>query len=142
MSGADVEWRELFVAQAALIWAQLLVWCRPSGQLVMPRTQRSSRPAILGVARPVPAPAAFRIARAVRRVADHGLFRHKCLVRALALNRLLERYGISGSKIRIGVRVEEGHFAAHAWVELEGKVLGEEPERTRAFAALLDVRAI
>jgi hypothetical protein len=136
------DWLELARAQVALLEAQLLVYTRPAGSLVADAANRvpGDVPAP-GTPRP-PREGAFRIARAVRRAAEQGVFRPKCLVRSLALHRLLERRGISGSRIRVGVRKHDGRFEAHAWVELDGRVLGDEPEHTRAFAQLLDVHPV
>ncbi|WP_162562421.1 lasso peptide biosynthesis B2 protein [Salinigranum rubrum] len=51
-----------------------------------------------------------------------------CLPRALTGSALLARYGYA-STLRIGVRREGGEFAAHAWVERDGRVvLGDLPD--------------
>ena len=38
---------------------------------------------------------------------------------------MLEREGVPGSVVRIGVRLQDKEFFAHAWVELDGQPLGE-----------------
>lgn len=48
--------------------------------------------------------------------------RATCLTQALALHRLLSRYGYHSS-VQIGVRRVEGSFGAHAWVEHQGAPL-------------------
>jgi hypothetical protein len=48
--------------------------------------------------------------------------RATCLTQALALQRLLSRSGYRSS-VQIGVRLTDGRFAAHAWVEHEAKSL-------------------
>ncbi|HEX5437350.1 MAG TPA: lasso peptide biosynthesis B2 protein [Gemmatimonadaceae bacterium] len=128
------EWGELLVAQRALIWAQLLVWTRPTGRLV-------SRADAAGDSLPAEPldPRAYRLALAVGRAAEHGLFRPLCLVRAVALHRLLEARQIRGSRIRIGVRQAGGRFLAHAWVEHGAVVLGDVESHTRRFTQLADV---
>ncbi len=133
------EWRELVEAELALFSAQLLVWMRPTGRLVA-----GTVPASTPAAEPEcsPDPRAARWALAVERAAEHGLFRPLCLVRAVALHRLLERHGIHGSRIRIGVRLQDGRFAAHAWVEHRARALGEDAERVGAFAELADVQLV
>lgn len=50
-----------------------------------------------------------------------------CLVAGLALQRMLARHGHS-SELHIGVSRTGGVFAAHAWVEHEGRVLVGEGE--------------
>jgi hypothetical protein len=130
------EYADLVMAQLALCVAQLRVWARPRGRLVVATS-------------PAPAPAAgsgdavaARLARAVSRAARFGLFRPQCLVRAVALNQMLEARGIRGSQIRIGVRWLDGQFQAHAWVEYEGRVLGDREDFVTAYSPLTDVRLV
>ena len=54
-----------------------------------------------------------------------------CLVQALAGQWLLQREGYA-PQLRIGVSKAEG-FEAHAWLELEGKVLIGGPEESARF---------
>jgi len=136
------EWVDLFQAQAALIWAQLLVWTRPTGKLV-----DSSAPptaALPDALTPTTelSPRAYQLALAISRAAEHGVFRPLCLVRAVALNRMLEARDIRGSRIRIGVRRVGGRFTAHAWVEHGDVVLGDLDAHVNRFAQLADVRLI
>lgn len=138
------EWRDLVEAQAALLWAQALVLVRPTGQLVSPG---SAGPAQAAQAAQETAPApgddrARRLALGVNRAAEFGLFRPLCLVRSVALSRLLERHGITGSRIRVGVRVVAGEFTAHAWVEHGGRVLGDDAAHVGGFASLSDVSVL
>ena len=153
------EWRYLLKGQAALLWAQALVWVRPVGELV------HSEPGASGAAGAEPGPAAApagtaavpwaapagsparsdvaaQLALGVRRAAAFGLFRPLCLVRSVALNRLLERHGVHGSRIRVGVRLVDGRFAAHAWVEHDGRVLGDDVEHVRRFVHLSEVQVM
>jgi hypothetical protein len=58
-----------------------------------------------------------------------------CLVRAAALARWLRARG-APAVLRIGVRHEGGALRAHAWVELDGAALGEDPAALRGFALL------
>lgn len=129
------EWADLLRAQAALVGAQVLVWTRPAGALI------DDAPASDDVAPDMGDPTvADRLALAVGRAAEHGVLRPACLVRALALHRLLESRGIRGSRIRVGVRTTGGRFVAHAWVELRGRVLGDRSEHVGTFAPMADVR--
>lgn len=59
-----------------------------------------------------------------------------CLVRALALRELLHRRGIRGGRVRVGVRREDGSFAAHAWLEYRGRVLDSFGASSAEFADL------
>lgn len=139
---SSTEWSDLARAQMALLVAQFLVWTRPVGQFVED-AQRSSP----GVQEPVGRQSetwrtAQRAAVAVRRVADHGLLRPKCLVRSVALSRMLDARGIPGSRVRIGVRRIDGAFSAHAWVELGQRVLGDDMRRVSSFAQIMDVKVV
>lgn len=126
-------------AQAALLAAQLRVWTRPAGRLVRlgPAPADASADAHRPPPRPHPAPSSPQaLARAVDRAARGGLFRPACLVRALALHRLLARAGVAGARIRVGVRPEGARLHAHAWVEVDGAPLGEDGRRAGGFQAL------
>lgn len=126
---------ELARAQAALLAAQLRVWTRPAGRLVRPGPEPTEMSPDAGRRDPVPS-YPHALARAVDRAARAGLFRPVCLVRALALHRLLGRAGVDGARIRIGVRPEGARLHAHAWVEVDGAALGEDGRRARGFQAL------
>jgi len=64
----------------------------------------------------------------------HGLVHPSCLAKSLTLWWLLGRQGIT-SRLRIGVRKENGKLQAHAWVEREGVALNEPEEPHRHYAA-------
>jgi hypothetical protein len=70
---------------------------------------------------------ARRIALAVNRAAAFGIFRPKCLVKSRALRRMLDDAGIGGAEVRVGVYLKEGRFLAHAWVEYNDQVVGDDP---------------
>lgn len=79
-----------------------------------------------------------RLQQFVRLAARHHLWKMACLPQALALRWLLTREGIS-SQVIIGVRKDNAALEAHAWVELDGKALGEPAdvrERFRIMQAL------
>jgi hypothetical protein len=82
------------------------------------------------------------LALAVGRAAEFGVFRPLCLVRAVALNKVLERHGIKGSRVRVGVRMRNGRFAAHAWVEYGDRVLGDNEAHVGSFVELSEVRLV
>lgn len=121
-------------ALLALARAQLRVWTRPSGRLITLRPPaaeggaRAERPQLERAVRA----ASVALERAVRRAP----LRPSCLVRSLALADLLERRGVPGGLIRIGVRRHRGTLDAHAWVELDGRVVGDDPRRVRRFTPL------
>jgi hypothetical protein len=139
---SSAEWSDLIEAQKALVVAQLLVWTRPVGRFVEDAQHISP-----GVQEPISRNSrtwrdALRAAVALRKAADNGLIRPKCLVRAVALSRMLEQRGIEGSRVRIGVRRIDGAFSAHAWVELGQHVLGDDIRHVSSFAQLLDVSVV
>lgn len=143
------EWADLLRAQLALVAAQLLVWLRPSGRLVdVEPFEGETRPShAASSTTPAPRPAAQterarRLALAVGRAAEHGVFRPQCLVRATALHRLLVRHGIAGSRILVGVRRDGASILAHAWVVLDGRVLDDREEHVSSFAPLTGVRIV
>lgn len=133
-------WRELTDvggAQLALITAQLLLWRRPIGGLLDASRLGQPEPRAVPVHERVEA---ARLAIAHSRAARFGIFRPRCLVRALALHQALERRGIHGSCVRIGVRSDGASLLAHAWVEHQGIVLGDTTSLTSAFTVLTDAR--
>jgi len=129
------EWVDLLRAQAALLVAQFVVWTRPQGRLV----SRHPVPPPPTEARPQPAARAQALARAIHRAAHYGLTRPACLVRAIALRRLLAASGFD-AVVRVGVRQHNGSLDAHAWVELDGTVLGDRETHTGSFTELSDLR--
>ena len=84
---------------------------------------------------------ARRVARAVDRAAQYGLFTPTCLVRAIALEGLLTREGVAGAVVRIGARQRAVRPEMHAWIEVGGVVIGERPEVAGTFTPLHDFTA-
>ena len=56
-----------------------------------------------------------------------------CLSRSVALARVLARRGVATS-IRVGVRTIDGRLDAHAWVELDGRVINDDAAHVRQYA--------
>ena len=129
---------DLLRAQWALLKAQLLVWTRPQGRLTEP--VHGSKPLAPNPDRDLDE--ARRLALAVNRAAAFGVFRPLCLVRAVALGRMLEARGIHGGAIRVGVRMVDGKFAAHAWVEYGEHVLGDTQAHVESFAQLPSLQVL
>ncbi|HEV2130932.1 MAG TPA: lasso peptide biosynthesis B2 protein [Longimicrobiaceae bacterium] len=140
LSSADL--RDLLHAQWALIHAQVLRWICPVGEFVSPVAPTpASAPESARVDEDLVATAA-RPALAIRRAAENGIFRPRCLVRAVALARMLESRGISGSQLRVGIRWRGGKFAAHAWIEYRGRILGDVAEHVKNYIPLMDMRLL
>lgn len=126
---------DLVLAQWAVMRAQVTVWIRPRGELLLMTSATAGDDFGGSESR------ARALDLAVRRVVRFGLLRPQCLVRALALHRLLTRAGVRGSRVRIGVRLTESEFSAHAWVVWGSTVLGDDLHRAGQFAAITDGQA-
>lgn len=127
----SLPWRELIDlarAQMALLHAQREMRTLPTGEIVLQET------ALLVTSATDRADDARRIALAINRATEYGVFRPKCLVKSRALRQLLDTAGIAGAQVRVGVRLSNGRFLAHAWVEYGGQVVGDDP----AFVARFD----
>jgi hypothetical protein len=127
------DWKDMMRAQSALLRAQREMRSLPTGELV-----RESAPE--GASATDRADEARRIALAINRVAEYGVFRPKCLVRSRALRQLLQSAGIAGAQVRVGVQLSQGHFLAHAWVEYGGQVVGDDPEFVARFDPITELQ--
>lgn len=67
----------------------------------------------------------------------HHLRPMHCLERSLCLRQLLGRRGCE-TRLRIGVAREENRLLAHAWVESEGRPVGETESALTRFQPLLE----
>lgn len=132
------EIRAAAVAQAYLVRAWWYLRTARRGGLVAAEAP-PLRPATAAALRE-----AERIGLAVDRAARYGLIRTTCLVRSVAMRRMLERAGIGEAALRVGVRRGAGGFGAHAWVEVGGRPLGNDGVRAHAFQIVddINVRAI
>ena len=125
-------------AQWYLLRARLSVVLAPRGRLLA-----AVRPAEAGRAPSGDAMArARRVALAVDRAAEYGLFTPTCLVRAIAVERLLTREGVAGAVVRIGARQGADGPEMHAWIDIGGMVIGDRPEVAGAFTPLHDFTAV
>ncbi len=79
------------------------------------------------------------MARLIRGAAAWSVHHSTCLHRALTLWWLLRQQGIA-SELRIGVRIEQGRFEAHAWVERQGAALNDRADIGQDFAPFDTVR--
>ncbi|GAC1315200.1 MAG: hypothetical protein NVSMB2_06160 [Chloroflexota bacterium] len=74
-------------------------------------------------------------ARWVDVASRHHVVRAQCLHRSLALALWLSRDDIE-NVVRIGVRKKGSELQAHAWVEVDGHVVNDEPAAIATFAVL------
>jgi hypothetical protein len=77
-------------------------------------------------------PTALGVARAVATAARHAPFHASCLHRSLVLLHLLHRRGVP-AEMYIGVRKHESALKAHAWIEVDGRVLTDALEVRERF---------
>ena len=76
---------------------------------------------------------AQKIARLESATARSLFFRATCLEQSLVLCWMLRRRGMS-PLLRVGARKEADRFEAHAWVELDGIVIGDASGEHQHFA--------
>lgn len=134
-------WVLLFRAQEALLRAEHRIRSQPQDTLLNDIVRTASAPGSLGEVHPGQRARVEAIGDAVDRMARWGRSRPLCLARSLAYRELLEREGLHGSRVRVGVRRGPRGLEAHAWVEWEGQVVGENPDHVAAFEPLVDLRA-
>lgn len=107
----------------ARAWGLLLAADLGLRAFSLPRMERWLSP---GIAAGPPSGEATvgRLVWATAAAARHHLYPMRCLPRALCLRWLLSRQGIA-TELKIGVAREGEGLAAHAWVEREGRPVGE-----------------
>lgn len=76
------------------------------------------------------------LGRAIDRAASFGFIRAECLVRSMALARLMEARGYVGAIVRVGVSRDSEKLLAHAWVEYNGTIVGDDEEKISKFNQL------
>jgi len=135
------EWLDLAEAQFELLVAKAIVAMRPTGRLVS-RAPQLEDVALTDAALPPSDARPEQLALAIGRAAEHGLFRPLCLVRAVALKRMLDRHGYTGGTVRIGVRMTDGRFAAHAWVAYGTQILGDQEWHVDSFEELDEITVV
>jgi hypothetical protein len=84
---------------------------------------------------------AEHLRRAVLRAARHHPYPMRCLPQALALAWLLGRRGIA-VQLRLGVRTTNGSLLAHAWLEVNGRPIGEAGDASGPFQPLNQGRMV
>lgn len=126
-------WQQLFLGQRALIEARREIATRPVGSFV----QVTENPPLDA---PNVDPQTIRRARFVAagvvRAAKYLWGASTCLTRSMAIQRRLHDEGIHGAFLRVGVGRRDGAFVAHAWIELDGRVIGDEPTVVQMYTAL------
>ncbi len=72
----------------------------------------------------------------INRVKRFSILRGNCLSQSFALIWLLRRRGIDPT-LRLGARLTESKFDAHAWVEYDGRVLNDTQDVHTRFTPLV-----
>ena len=73
---------------------------------------------------------AERVAWAVRAVSARAPVETTCLPRSVAMRHMLRQRGVPAT-LKLGVRREGEAISAHAWIEVDGRRIGEETEPGR-----------
>ncbi|HLV26342.1 MAG TPA: lasso peptide biosynthesis B2 protein [Gemmatimonadales bacterium] len=123
------EVRLLVEAQYTLLACQVARWQRPPGQLLKVANEPDASVSVPETN----FSAAAEVEWALSRAAQYGAVRPACLVRSLALQRMLRRHGTHASELRLGFRMSNGNLEAHAWVELNDMVIGDSRAHVSTF---------
>jgi hypothetical protein len=79
---------------------------------------------------------AVRWAEAIRRVSGRP-YGGTCLDRSVLLWFLARRHGLP-ARIRVGVADDGGDVVGHAWIEIDGRVVNDDPSVAERFAVFED----
>lgn len=120
--------RDLAVAAESFL---LLAWVRVALRVAPRRLLRG----VLAPRRGGAAADAVAVARIFSRVAARHPLNHHCMHRSLALQRVLARRGIA-AELRIGLGRKPNLFPGHAWLEIDGVVVNDDPQVVSRYAPL------
>ncbi len=84
-------------------------------------------------------PVALQVVRMVSVAAHHGPYRANCLRQALVAWALLQQHGFP-TELKVGVKKDLEGFAAHAWVESNGRIILGGEDSVRLYYSLLSVK--
>jgi hypothetical protein len=126
------------IASIAMALARRALWSRRVGRRPLAQNvQYLERQKQKGARTGPPPPAAIaRIEGAYRRAALIVPTRDRCLATSMALMSALMAQGARADLV-LGVKLDP--FQAHCWVELDGAVIGDEPDLLRPFSPILVV---
>jgi hypothetical protein len=136
MRGADAppsRWSPADLWVFTQAWVLLLIADLGLRTFPFARLDRWLTPAVQG--RKADEATVGRLVWATAAAARHHLYPMRCLPQAFCLRRLLRRHGIAAD-LKIGVARQDGALAAHAWVEREGRPVGEASAIEQRFATL------
>jgi hypothetical protein len=123
----------LALGHRALERARREIATRPVGNLVQVDTNAANEE------ENVSAPTIRRarlIADGVARASKYLWGSSTCLTRSIAIQQRLNAEGIFGSRMRVGVARQNGAFVAHAWIELDGRVIGDDALAVQMYTPL------
>lgn len=75
------------------------------------------------------------ITRVFNAVAERIPFAHNCMHRSLALQRVLARRRVVAT-LRIGLGRKPNLFPGHAWLEIDGQVINDDPSMIARYTPL------
>lgn len=134
----QLAWRErILLLQAAVLLVALRALLRSAGvRRAHGMLDRWARPAAFGNRRAWSSPrdvqsAVHLVAMAARRLPVSTT----CLHRSLALWWLLRRRGVD-CQLRLGARRTAERLDAHAWVEYQGRVVNDDPQKVGEYVPL------
>ena len=118
----------LLLAEAwlTLLWVRFILRIRPKSTLRNALKHRG-RPWLRRAGNDPDA-----IGAAVKTFARTHVVPMTCLVRSIAIKRMLERRALSPD-LRVGFQRADKRLLGHAWVELAGGIIGDDPNVTTRF---------
>jgi hypothetical protein len=125
-----LQWRVVLVAVVLMSTVRVSLRSRGFGRTVDLLAARSTRPP-----RRAAEGEALDVAEAVSLVAARRLVGGSCLPRSLVLWFLLRRRGIDAELVVGAGPAEGGPLPAHAWVEVDGDPLDDDPDVRRRFGS-------
>jgi len=114
-----------FEAFATLVWARLALRFAPRRVLRAAVVERGE------TRDPNP-----RLIEIFARVAARAPFHHTCIHRSLALQRILARRGVH-ARLCIGVGEKPRVLPGHAWLEVRGQIINDQPDMVRRYRPLV-----
>ncbi|WP_340677410.1 lasso peptide biosynthesis B2 protein [Paraglaciecola sp.] len=78
---------------------------------------------------------AMQIVGLIEKAGRHHFIKINCLRRCMVQKQLLHWHNIN-SQLSIGVKKEQGKFAAHCWLVVNNHIINDSPEETQSYAEL------
>lgn len=131
------QWAWLWSAYWRMLVVQTRIKLRQQKWLRRKIELASTPPKTNALATSVAAPYIAQLHEAVRLAARLQFGSAACLPRSIVLADMLRSQGYS-AQLRIGVNKQGSVLRSHAWVELNGEMIGEPDSVTQEFSALFN----